>query len=79
MSSADPLTDRDRPLPPELAAPAHRALMAAGYTTLEQIRQVSERDLLKLHGMGPKGIRQLREALRERGWSLAGDDVKGQP
>jgi hypothetical protein len=79
MSSADSSADRDLPLPPDLAAPARRALIAAGYTTLEQITQASEHDLLKLHGMGPKGIRQLRAALQKHGWSLADDDAKGQP
>jgi hypothetical protein len=34
---------------------------------LEQLAQVSEADLLKLHGVGPKAIRRLREVLDERG------------
>jgi DNA-directed RNA polymerase alpha subunit len=57
-------------IPAKLGAPAKRALDAAGYTSLEQLTQVSERDLLALHGMGPKAIRQLREALREAGLDL---------
>lgn len=52
---------------PKLAAPARRALSAAGYTRLDQLAQVSESDLTKLHGMGATAIAALREALHERG------------
>jgi uncharacterized protein YdhG (YjbR/CyaY superfamily) len=51
---------------PKLAAPARRALSAAGYTRLDQLAQVSEPDLKKQHGMGPTAIAALREALHER-------------
>ncbi len=63
----------ERDLPPTLAAPARRALAAAGYERLEQLAGVGEAELLRLHGMGPKAIRQLREALAERGLSLDGE------
>ncbi|WP_338779842.1 DNA-binding protein [Metabacillus sp. FJAT-52054] len=53
--------------PPKLAKPAQRALAGAGYVRLEQLTEVSEKELLKLHGMGPKAIGQLREALQEKG------------
>jgi hypothetical protein len=56
---------------PELAAPARRALRAAGYTRLDQLAQVSEADLTKLHDMGTTVITALREALHERGLSLS--------
>jgi uncharacterized protein YdhG (YjbR/CyaY superfamily) len=55
---------------PKLAAPARRALSAAGYTRLDQLAQVSEPELRKLHGMGPTAIAALREALGERGLSF---------
>ena len=55
---------------PKLAAPARRALSAAGYTRLDQLAQVSESDLTKLHGMGTTAIAALREALHERGLSF---------
>jgi hypothetical protein len=57
--------------PPGLSQPALRALAAAGYTDLEQLTQVTEAELLKLHGMGPKGIRILRSALEAGGLSFA--------
>lgn len=58
---------------PKTSAPAGRALAGAGFTRLEQLTRVSETELLKLHGMGPKAIRILREALAERGWTFAQD------
>jgi hypothetical protein len=40
--------------PAGMGKPATRALVAAGYTNLEQLSRVTESELLKLHGMGPK-------------------------
>ncbi|WP_126631982.1 DNA-binding protein [Dictyobacter alpinus] len=56
---------------PKLSQPAQRALIGAGYVRLEQLTKVSEADLKKLHGMGPKALVQLRDALAERGLSFA--------
>ena len=63
-----------RDFPPGVAQPALRALAAAGYTRLEQLAKVKEPDLLKLHGMGPKAIRLIREALEARGLSFADEE-----
>ncbi len=52
-------------LPDNLAKPTRRALEGAGYTRLEQLSKVSETEILKLHGMGPKAMEQIRRALRE--------------
>lgn len=57
--------------PAGLSAPARRALAGAGYKRLVQFTRVSEADLLKLHGLGPKAIRLIRAALDERGLSFA--------
>lgn len=46
---------------PKTSKPAERALIHAGYTKLDQLAGVSEKELLKLHGMGPKAIRILNE------------------
>ncbi len=59
--------------PAGLASPARRALAAAGYVRLEQLAGASEAELLKLHGMGPKAIEQLRRALEARGLDFAGN------
>ena len=55
---------------PKLSAPARGALSAAGYTRLDQLAQVSESDLTKLHGLGPTAIAALPEAVHERGLSF---------
>jgi deazaflavin-dependent oxidoreductase (nitroreductase family) len=61
--------------PAGLAQPALRALAAAGYTNLEQFTRVTEADLRKIHGMGPKGIGLIRRALKARGQSFADPDI----
>lgn len=53
-----------------LSAPARRALENAGITTLSQLAQYSEKDILKLHGMGPASLPTLREALKAAGLSF---------
>ncbi|MGG7620422.1 DNA-binding protein [Bacillus coreaensis] len=55
---------------PILAKPAIRALEGAGFYRLEQLTEVEEEELVKLHGMGPKAIEQLRLALLEKGWKF---------
>jgi hypothetical protein len=57
--------------PPRLSKPARRALASAGYVRLAQLTDVRQSDLAKLHGMGPKALGQLREALAARGESFA--------
>jgi ERCC4-type nuclease len=58
-------------LPIELAAPARRALVGAGYTSLEQLTGISETEIKQLHGIGPKAVDQLRRALTAKGLSFA--------
>ncbi len=65
-------TEPESDLPRELAKPARRALVGAGYTRLEQLTTVGEAEILKLHGMGPKALDQLRRALAAKGLSFAG-------
>lgn len=62
--------DTNHGFPPGLAQPALRALHGAGYTRLEHLTQITEADLRKLHGMGPKAIGLLKKALTELGMSL---------
>lgn len=64
------------PFPKGIGKPATRALEAAGYSSLEQLTKVSEKELLKLHGMGPKALRVLREALAERELAFASDRLE---
>jgi hypothetical protein len=50
-------------LPRSIGRAATRALANAGLTTLAQVDQVSDAELLALHGVGPKAVRLLREAI----------------
>ncbi|GAA0342533.1 hypothetical protein GCM10008967_36190 [Bacillus carboniphilus] len=54
-------------LPLKLAKPAQRALAKAGYTDINDLTNVTEEDLLNLHGMGSKALGQLKAALAEKG------------
>jgi hypothetical protein len=55
----------------ELAAPARRALVAAGLTSLKALARRSEADVLALHGMGPNAMSKLRAALKAAGLGFA--------
>ena len=57
-------------LPTGLAKPAQRALAGAGYVRLKQFTRVSEAEIMKLHGMGPKALDQIRRALAAKGLSF---------
>ena len=50
-------------IPQTIGGPALRAIEAAGITELRQVAKLSEKELLALHGVGPKAVRILREAL----------------
>ncbi len=56
--------------PAGIAKPALRALVAAGFTTIEQLNGVSEQELAEMHGIGPSAIRKLRAGLIEMGLSF---------
>ncbi|MDA0814992.1 MAG: DNA-binding protein [Chloroflexi bacterium] len=51
---------------PKTSRPAQGALEEVGVHTLEDLAHWTERDVLALHGMGPKALRILREAMAER-------------
>lgn len=57
--------------PRGIPKPALRALASAGIERLEQLTGVTEEELLELHGMGPKAIGILRDALADRGETFA--------
>ncbi|SOE02538.1 DNA-binding protein [Blastococcus haudaquaticus] len=56
--------------PRAIGRPATAALLDAGYTDLAELDGVAEADLLHIHGVGPKAVAVLREALAARGLSL---------
>ncbi|MEC0106985.1 RNA polymerase alpha subunit C-terminal domain-containing protein [Paenibacillus taichungensis] len=53
-----------------LSAPARRALENQGITSLQLLSQYSEKEILKLHGIGLSAMPKLRQALEEEGLSF---------
>jgi hypothetical protein len=70
LQYAGKVAESDSGFPKTIGAPATRALVNAGYTDLSALANVPAGELKKLHGIGPKALRILQEALRERGQSL---------
>lgn len=54
-------------LPNAIGKTAARVLSLNGITSLEQVADHSKKELLALHGVGPKAIAILGEALAARG------------
>ena len=57
--------------PRSIGNPARSALEHAGYSKLKQLTKITEKELAKLHGMGPKALGILREELKAKGMSFA--------
>lgn len=53
--------------PESVSQPAIHALNGAGYMKLAQLDGASEKELLALHGVGPKAIRVLKEEMKAKG------------
>ncbi|KLN36701.1 hypothetical protein FB00_02260 [Cellulosimicrobium funkei] len=62
--SAEPGSVGD--LPAAIGRPATRALAGAGIVSLSDVAPLSDRELLALHGVGPRAVRILREVLAAR-------------
>lgn len=58
---------------PRLAAPAKRALAAAGVTSLAQLSRFSEAEVRAWHSIGPNALNALRQAMAASGLSFAPD------
>ncbi len=59
----------------KLSQPAQRALLQAGITTLDMLQNFTRADLSAMHGIGPKAVEQLEDALRKSGKAFAGEDA----
>jgi hypothetical protein len=55
---------------PRIGRPATDALALAGVTTLDQVAEHTEQELLDLHGVGPEAVRILGEVLAAGGRSF---------
>ncbi|ALC83459.1 MULTISPECIES: RNA polymerase alpha subunit C-terminal domain-containing protein [Bacillus] len=53
-----------------LSAPARRALENNGITSLQQLSNYSEKEILQFHGMGSASLPKLRTALQTNGLSF---------
>lgn len=69
MSSRTKPTQRDTPTSdlPRLAKPAARALAALGIRRLSDLTRFTEQEIAALHGMGPKALSVLANALAANG------------
>jgi predicted flap endonuclease-1-like 5' DNA nuclease len=54
-------------LPDAIGKTAARELSLNGITTLQQVAEHSKKDLLAIHGVGPKAVAILGEALEAKG------------
>jgi len=70
------LAESGTPLPP-IGRPATVALAEIGVTTLEQLIEFTEAELLSLHGVGPQAIRILSLALADHGWRFRAQPQPG--
>lgn len=73
MTTSDSFNNKTD-FPREIGQPATSALLVAGYSRLEQLTEITESDLKKLHGMGPKALGILRQTLEMKGLSFAASD-----
>ena len=56
---------------PPIGRPAKSALIAAGIGSLAQVAACSRSQLLAMHGVGPKAVRILEDALEAQGLRFA--------
>lgn len=57
----------DHDLPTAIGRPATSALLLAGVNSLAEVARRSDEELLALHGVGPRAVRILREAITGAG------------
>ena len=54
----------------KLSAPARNGLSGQGIDTLEKLSTYTEKEILKIHGIGPASMPIMRAALEEEGLSF---------
>ena len=54
-----------------ISAPARRALEREGINSLTQLTEYTEKELLQLHGVGPKAIAKLKNILADNSISFS--------
>ena len=59
--------------PAGVSGPALRALARARVRSMNELAKRTEAELMELHGIGPKALRTLKDALAKRGRRLRAD------
>lgn len=59
---------------PNIGRPAISALAQIGVRNVEELAHYTEREILALHGVGPRAIRILRPAMAAKGVAFMSDD-----
>ncbi|KWW22072.1 hypothetical protein AS888_05680 [Peribacillus simplex] len=54
----------------KLSSPARNALVHEGIDTLKELSKHTEKEILKIHGIGPASLPTLRTSLEEEGLSF---------
>ncbi len=57
-----------------LSSPARSTLLHNGIDTIEKLSTYTEKEILKLHGMGKASLPNLRKSLEEHGLSFKQDE-----
>lgn len=61
-----------------LSSPARSALLHEGIDTLQKLSAYTEKEILKLHGIGRASLPVFRESLREQGLSFKAGESKNR-
>ena len=54
----------------KLSSPARNALVHAGIDTLKELSMYTEKEIIKIHGIGPASLPTMRTLLEEEGLSF---------
>ncbi|UCZ55083.1 RNA polymerase alpha subunit C-terminal domain-containing protein [Bacillus shivajii] len=54
----------------KLSSPARNALIHEGIETLDELSKYTEKEILKIHGIGPASLPTMRTSLEEEGLSF---------
>jgi ERCC4-type nuclease len=54
----------------QLPGPAQRAILDAGIKTVEELSNMSEAEIMSLHGLGPNAVQTIKRFMAENGMAL---------
>lgn len=74
--NADDLDEFGTEFPRDIGRVAKRELAANRFTRYEHLTRTTPKELLAIHGIGPKAVRILGEELADRHLSFAGSRVE---